>query len=112
MAAASQIKQHMEVLGSDGEHVGTVDHLEGDDMIKFTHTDSPDGAHHYLSTDFVDRIDEQVHLNITAEEAVDEWEDEDDDEEVDLDDEGAEPVSFGDSSDEEEDSDEQAEERR
>ena len=112
MAAASQIKQHMEVLGSDGEHVGTVDHLEGDDMIKLTHTDSPDGKHHYLSTDFVDRVDEHVHLNITAEEAVEEWEDEDEDEEVDLDDEGAEPVSLGDTSEEEEDSDEWAEERR
>jgi hypothetical protein len=112
MAAASQIKEHMEVIGSDGEHVGTVDHIEGDDMIKLTHTDSPDGKHHYLSADFVDHIDEHVHLNITAEEAVEEWEDEDEDEEVDLDDEGAEPVSLGDGAEEEKESDEWVEERR
>ena len=112
MAAASQIKQHMEVLGSDGEHVGTVDHLEGDDMIKLTETDLPDGQHHYLSADFVDRVDEHVHLNITAAEAVEEWEDEDEDEEVDLGDEGTEPVSLGDTSEEEEDSDEWADQRR
>ena len=110
MAALSQIREHMEVLGSDGEHVGTVDHLEDDDMIKLTHTDSPDGKHHYLSTDFVDRIDEHVHLNLTAAEAVEEWEDEDEDEdeEVDLDD----AVGLGDAAEEEEDSDELAEERR
>src|SRR5437899_1716667 len=30
------IKEHMEVLGSDGAHVGTVDHLEGADEIKLT----------------------------------------------------------------------------
>ena len=108
MAALSQIREHMEVLGSDGEHVGTVDHLEDDGMIKLTHTDLPDGKHHYLSTDFVDRIDEHVHLNLTAAEAVEEWEDEDEDEEVDLDD----AVGLGDAAEEEEDSDEWAEERR
>ena len=112
MAAASQIKEHMEVVGSDGERVGTVDHLEGDDMIKLTNTDSPDGKHHYLPVDFVDHVDDgQVHLNLTAEEAVEEWEDEDEDEEVDLEDEGVEPVSLGETA-EEEDSDEWAEDRR
>ena len=25
----SDIKEHMEVLGSDGQHVGTVDHMDG-----------------------------------------------------------------------------------
>ena len=79
MANPSQIREHMEVLGSDGEHVGTVDSLEGDDMIKLARTDSPDGKHHYLAVDLVDRVDEHVHLNLTAEEAVAEWEDEDED---------------------------------
>ena len=26
---ASQIKEHMDVVGSDNQHVGTVDHVEG-----------------------------------------------------------------------------------
>ena len=111
MAELSAIKEHMDVLGSDGAHVGTIDELEGD-MIRLTKTDSPDGKHHYLSTDFVDHVDAEVHLSITAEEAVAEWEDEDEDEEVDADDEIGEPVSFGDSDDEDEDSDEWVEERR
>ncbi len=110
MAIASDIKEHMEVLGSDGEHVGTVDHVDDDDMIKLTHTDAPDGKHHFLPLDLVDRVDEQVHLSVTAEEAVEEWEDEDEDEEVEL---SEEPVDFSEAADEEEeDSDEWAEERR
>ena len=28
MVDASQIREHMEVKGSDGKHVGTVDHME------------------------------------------------------------------------------------
>jgi len=109
MATASQIKENMEVLGSDGVHVGTVDHVEGDDMIKLAHTDSLDGKHHFLAVDLVDSVDDHVHLNVTAEEAVAEWEDEDEDEEVDLD---QEPMSFGDTGEDEEDSEEWVEERR
>jgi hypothetical protein len=109
MAATSQIKEHMEVLGSDGVHVGTVDHLADDKMVKLTHTDSPDGKHHYLALDLVDHVDEHVHLNVTAEEAAEEWEDEDEDEEVELD---QDPASFGEAGADEEDSEEWAKERR
>jgi len=35
----SDIKEHMEVLGSDGQHVGTVDYLEGSSDIKLTKSD-------------------------------------------------------------------------
>ena len=47
---ASEIREHMEVVGSDGGHVGTVDKVEGD-RIKLTKKDDPDGSgqhHHYL----------------------------------------------------------------
>ena len=46
---ASQIREHMEVVGSDGQHVGTVDKVEGD-RIKLTKKDDPtgEGVHHYL----------------------------------------------------------------
>ena len=40
MVAPMMIKEHMEVLGSDGVHVGTVDHLEGQDQMKLTKTDT------------------------------------------------------------------------
>jgi hypothetical protein len=52
-----RIKQHMEVTDSAGQHVGTVDEVN-DGQIKLTRSDSTDGAHHYLSLDDVDKIDD------------------------------------------------------
>lgn len=52
-----RIREHMEVASSTGQHVGTVDEIEND-QIKLTRTDSSDGAHHYLSLESVDRIDD------------------------------------------------------
>ena len=52
-----RIREHMEVTTSTGQHVGTVDEIEND-QIKLTRSDSADGAHHYLSLEDVDRIDE------------------------------------------------------
>lgn len=44
MVDPSQIREHLEVVGSDGEHVGRVDH-----------------------------VDEHVHLNLTRDEARARW---------------------------------------
>ncbi len=49
MISASDIKDHMEVRCADGQHIGTVDYLEGSENIKLTKSDSPDGEHHHLS---------------------------------------------------------------
>jgi hypothetical protein len=65
MADASNIQPQMEVRAADGSHVGTVDGLEGD-RIKLTRNDLPDGEHHYLSLDAVERVDEHVHLSAGA----------------------------------------------
>jgi hypothetical protein len=70
----SQIKEHMEVIGADGAHVGTVDHLEGD-RIKLTKKDSGEGSHkghhHYISTALVADIEgNQVRLSANADVAV------------------------------------------
>jgi hypothetical protein len=70
----SQIKEHMEVIGADGAHVGTVDHLEGD-RIKLTKKDSGEGSHeghhHYISTAMVADIEgNQVRLSANADVAV------------------------------------------
>ncbi|MFV0623700.1 DUF2171 domain-containing protein [Sphingomonas sp. ac-8] len=65
MVETSQIRPHMEVLGSDGAHVGTVDHIEGD-RIKLARRDSPDGDHHYVPLSAVARVDAHVHLDRTA----------------------------------------------
>ena len=69
MVDPSAIHQHMSVVGSDGEHVGTVDAIEGD-RVKLTRTDSRDGSHHYLPMTQVDRVDTQVHLSVPAISAI------------------------------------------
>jgi hypothetical protein len=73
MASFSNIKEHMEVLGSDGQHVGTVDHLEGADKIKLAKSDSNDGRHHFISVDLVDKVDSHVHLNKAAKDVKAGW---------------------------------------
>ncbi len=65
-ATGNSIAEHMEVLASDGTHVGTVDRLEGSDRIKLTRTDSTDGQHHYIPRSWVARVDNHVHLDKTA----------------------------------------------
>jgi hypothetical protein len=55
MPEANVIAEHMEVLGADGVHVGTVDHLDGN-RIKLTKASSDDGEHHYVSTAYVQDI--------------------------------------------------------
>ena len=70
MANASQIREHMEVVGSDGQHVGTVDKIEGD-RIKLTKNDpQAQGQHRYIPLDTVASVEQNaVRLNLTAEQA-------------------------------------------
>jgi hypothetical protein len=74
MVAPTMIKEHMEVLGSDGVHVGTVDHLEGRDQVKLT-KDDPDagGEHHFIPLAWVDRVDKRVHLKQSGAGAKARW---------------------------------------
>ena len=52
---ASQIREHMKVVGSDGQHMGTVDRIEGN-RIKLAKSDSKDGEHHYVEISDVDAV--------------------------------------------------------
>ena len=74
MVDKAEIKEHMEVVGSDGQHVGTVDHLDGD-RIKLARSDpGAGGHHHYLHIDLVQSAGGgKVVLNRTAAQARDEW---------------------------------------
>ena len=74
MTPMSQIKDQMDVVGSDGMHVGTVDHMEGQDRIKLTRSDPDAGSqHHYIPMGWVDHVDDQVHLSMTAKDAKAKW---------------------------------------
>ena len=73
MADTTKIKEHMDIVGSDGQHVGTVDKVEGQ-RIKLTKSDrAAQGEHHYIHVDSVASVDDKVHLNRTAAQAKDEW---------------------------------------
>ena len=52
-----RIKEHMEIADSAGQHVGTVDEVEGD-AIKLTKSDSADDIHHFIALDSVEKIDD------------------------------------------------------
>ena len=80
MSDASAIREHMEVIGADGVHVGTVDHVDGD-RIKLTKKDSGAeiegaqgahaGHHHYISLGLVAEVEgDQVRLSATGANAV------------------------------------------
>lgn len=74
--SAQDIRAHMEVRSSDGLHVGTVDHMEGDTLIKLTRSDpAAHGRHHLLPLSWVERVDEHVHLTATAADVRGYWED-------------------------------------
>lgn len=61
-----RIKEHMEVADCNGQHVGTVDHVQ-DDAIKLTKSDSSDDIHHFLSLEDVEKIDDnRIYLKESA----------------------------------------------
>jgi hypothetical protein len=74
MIDASRIKEHAEVIGADGVHVGTVDRVEGS-RIKLTKRDSGEGSHeghhHFIPLELVADIEgETVRLSADGNVAV------------------------------------------
>ena len=74
MSGFEDIREHMEVIGADGVHLGTVDRIEGD-RIKLTKADasagSHEGHHHFISRGLVADVEgNQVRLSANADVAV------------------------------------------
>jgi hypothetical protein len=72
MTDLSAIKEHMDVIGADGVHLGTVDRVEGD-RIKLTRADSGSHGdhHHYLSAGLIADIEgNRVRLSANADNAA------------------------------------------
>ena len=70
---AAEIRDDMEVVGSDGAHVGTVDHMDGG-RIKLKKADvAAGGEHHYLTQEMVKSVAGKVMLAVTAAEAKSRW---------------------------------------
>ena len=69
----SRLVKDLEVVGSDGVHVGIVDRVEGA-MMKLKRKDAAaDGQHHLLPTDLVRSVDGKAMLSIAAAEAMRRW---------------------------------------
>ncbi|RYX88009.1 MAG: DUF2171 domain-containing protein [Bradyrhizobiaceae bacterium] len=74
MSALSNVKEHMEVIGADGVHVGTVDRVEGN-RLKLTKKDSGEGHHkghhHFIDGGLIAEVEgDKVRLSANAAVAV------------------------------------------
>src|SRR5205085_8317062 len=70
----NEVKEHMEVIGADGVHIGTVDKVEGG-RIKLTKKDSGEGSHkghhHFIDKGLVAGVEgNKVRLSANGDVAV------------------------------------------
>lgn len=74
MIDTQKIKEHMEVCGSEGAHVGTVDCLKGSDRIMLTKNDPKSGGqYHLIPVDWIDKVDNKVRLKKSAKDVMTQW---------------------------------------
>jgi hypothetical protein len=71
-----QVTEHMEVVGSDGQPVGTVDKVAGDKIILTKNGPQAGGHHHSIPCSWIQSVDERVTINKTADQARRQWTDE------------------------------------
>lgn len=74
MIDIAQIREHQEVVGSDGGHVGRVDHVNGGD-IELAKLDLGGGfKHHLIPVSWVEAVDDdKVRLSLTKDDAKAQW---------------------------------------
>ncbi len=69
----TRLAKDMEVVGSDGQHVGVIDHVDGD-MIKLKRLDPAAGdRHHLIKVASVASVGAKVLLKTTAKDAMARW---------------------------------------
>ncbi|MCP3729614.1 DUF2171 domain-containing protein [Sphingomonas sp. MG17] len=76
-SSLSRVTEHQEVIGSDGQHVGTVDKVRGDRIV-LTRSDADAGGHHHsIPSRWIESVDDnRVTIRKTADEAKAAWKDE------------------------------------
>ena len=79
MSGFEDIREHMDVIGADGAHLGTVDRIEGD-RIKLIRADSGvahEQHHHYIPRGLVAEVEgDRVRLSANADVVADLFEQE------------------------------------
>lgn len=72
----NKVQEHQEVVGSDGQHVGTVDKVKGDRIVLTKTDQDAGGRHHSIPCSWITSVDDKVTLNKSADEAKRAWRDE------------------------------------
>ena len=70
------MREHQDVVGSDGEHIGTVDKVRGDRILLTKNDADAGGRHHSIPSRWIDKVDDKVTVRKTAAEAKAHWRDE------------------------------------
>jgi hypothetical protein len=84
MVDLTALRDKMEIVGSDGRHVGEIDHVLDQGEIQLTRRDSEAEAesgaahahHHFIPIEWVERIDSNANratLSLTRDEAEQRW---------------------------------------
>ncbi len=74
--ALNKVEEHMDVVGSDGEHVGTVDKVRGDRILLTKNDADAGGRHHSIPSSWLQTVDTKVTLGKSAADAKKAWRDE------------------------------------
>ncbi|HEY1606901.1 MAG TPA: DUF2171 domain-containing protein [Allosphingosinicella sp.] len=69
----NKVAEHMDVVGFDGSHVGTVDKVRGDRIILTRSDPDAGGIHHSIPCSWVETVDDKVMLNRSADDAKHAW---------------------------------------
>jgi len=73
MTNLPEIREGLEVYGSCGGRVGTVDRVEGR-LLKLARDDpNAGGEHHYIPVLWVESVGDAIHLSKTCDEATHTW---------------------------------------
>jgi hypothetical protein len=71
MTDMSKIKEHMEVIGAYGTHVGTVDRVENNRIKRDSGEGRHKGHHHFIDSSLIAEVEgTQVRLSANADVAV------------------------------------------
>jgi hypothetical protein len=72
----SRVNEHMDVVGADGAHIGTVDKVRGDRILLTKSDPDAGGRHHSIPSRWIQNVDDKITVRKTADEAKAHWRDE------------------------------------
>ena len=75
MTNREQVRSGQQVIGSDGGMIGRVIRVHDDHLHVEPTAPAPDAPQHTIPLDWVARVDDHVHLTVTAATARDRWRD-------------------------------------